>query len=206
MRQFLANYVREARGKKRGSTSFRSSFSGRRQTRENLPASYNSLKIASNNFRIYTVGTSTVGLDLGPSTVAIVPREGQASLAVFCEPLDDAAKPIRRLQRKMDRQRRAANPDNYDEKGRIKRGVPLHWKTSTSYQKTRARKATKERKVAAHRKNLHGKLAHEIVALGNRIHLEKISYKAWQKTFGKSIGKRAPGLFVEHLRRTVVVS
>jgi transposase len=151
----------------------------------------------------HPVGTSTVGLDLGPSTVAIVPREGQASLAVFCEPLDDAAKPIRRLQRKMDRQRRAANPDNYDEKGRIKRGAPLHWKSSTSYQKTRARKATTERKVAAHRKSLHGKMAHAIVALGTTIQMEKISYKAWQKTFGKSIGKRAPGMFVAHLRRTV---
>jgi hypothetical protein len=149
------------------------------------------------------VGKSTVGLDLGPSTVAIVPQEGQASLAVFCAPLEDAAKPIRRLQRKMERQRRAANPDNYDEKGRIKRGSPLHWKTSKNYQKTSARKATKERKLAAHRKSLHGKMAHEIVALGNTIQIEKISYKAWQQQFGRSVGKRAPGMFVEHLRRTV---
>jgi hypothetical protein len=44
---------------------------------------------------------------------------------------------------------------------------------------------------------------HEVVALGNTIILEKISYKAWQKTFGKSVGLRAPGMFVELLRRIV---
>src|SRR5207245_5890479 len=66
---------------------------------------------------------------------------------------------------------------------------PLSWKNSKNYQKTRARKATTERKLAEHRKSLHGELAHEIVALGNTIQLEKISYKAWQKNFGKSVGK-----------------
>ena len=33
--------------------------------------------------------------------------------------------------------------------------------------------------------------------------LEKISYQAWQKQYGKSVGLRAPGMFVELLRRTV---
>ncbi|GHO70114.1 hypothetical protein KSC_090060 [Ktedonobacter sp. SOSP1-52] len=33
--------------------------------------------------------------------------------------------------------------------------------------------------------------------------IEKISYKAWQKRYGKSVGLRAPGMFVELLRRTV---
>jgi hypothetical protein len=45
---------------------------------------------------------------------------------------------------------------------------------------------------------------HEIVAVGNTILLEKISYQAWQKLFGKSVGLRAPGMFVALLRRTVV--
>ena len=65
-----------------------------------------------------------------------------------------------------------------------------------------AAKATKERKLAAHRKSLHGRKVHEIVAVGNTVILEKISYKAWQKQYGRSVGLRAPGMFVEHLRRT----
>ena len=32
---------------------------------------------------------------------------------------------------------------------------------------------------------------------------KKISYKGWQKRYGRSIGLRAPGMFVEQLRRTV---
>jgi putative transposase-like DNA-binding protein len=79
----------------------------------------------------------------------------------------------------------------------------LRWKTSKSYERTRRRKATSERKLAAHRKSLHGHHVHEIVAVGNTVILEKLSYKAWQKQYGKSVGLRAPGMFVELLRRTV---
>jgi hypothetical protein len=61
----------------------------------------------------------------------------------------------------------------------------------------------KERKLADYRKSLHGRKVHEVVAVGNTILLEKISYKAWQKQYGKSVGFRAPGMFIEMLRRTV---
>ena len=153
----------------------------------------------------HMVGTDTIGLDLGPSTIARVPREGEAYLERFCEELAPDAKAIRRLQRKMERQRRAANPEHYDEQGCIKkRGKKkLAWKSSKSYEQTRRRKAVKERKLAAYRKSLHGKKVHEIVAVGKTILFEKISYKAWQKQYGKSAGLRAPGMFVELLRRTV---
>jgi hypothetical protein len=153
----------------------------------------------------HTVGSDTVGADVGPSTIALVPRQAAASLEVLCEALVADEKQVRRLQRQMDRQRRAANPDNYDEQGRIKKQGQnkLHWKASRNYEKTRRRKATKERKLAAHRKSLHGKKVHEIVAVGNTIILEKLSYKAWQKQYGRSVGLRAPGMFVERLKRTV---
>jgi hypothetical protein len=131
----------------------------------------------------HTVGNDILGADLGPSTIALVPRAGEASLAVFCEELAPDEQAIRRLQRQMDRQRRAANPEHYDERGRIKKQGKqrLRWKTSKSYERTRRRKATSERKLAAHRKSLHGRKVHEIVAVGNTVILEKLSYKAWQK-------------------------
>ena len=154
----------------------------------------------------HTVGTDIIGADLGPSTIALVPRKGEASLAMFCEELAPDEQQMRRLQRKMDRQRRAANPGNYDGKGRIKKRSgkqKLVWKRSKGYQRTQRRKAEKERKLAAHRKSLHGRKVHEIVAVGNTVILEKLSYKAWQKQYGRSVGLRAPGMFVEHLRRTV---
>ena len=153
----------------------------------------------------HVVGSDTVGLDLGPSTIAIVPREGAARLEVLCAALAPDEQVIRRLQRQMDRQRRANNPENFDAKGRIKKcgKQHLHWKNSKRYLANRRRKATRERKLAAHRKSLHGRLVHEIVATGNTVITEKLSYRAWQKQFGKSVGLRAPGMFMELLRRTV---
>jgi len=153
----------------------------------------------------HSVGRDVIGADLGPSTIALVPRSGEASLSVFGAELAPDEKRMRRLQRRMDRQRRAANPDHYDAQGRIKKQGKrrLHWKSSPSYQKTRRRKAEHERRLVAHRRSLHGRLVHKIVAAGNIVILEKISYKAWQKQFGKSVGLRAPGMFVEQLRRTV---
>jgi len=153
----------------------------------------------------HTVGSDTIGLDLGPASIAIVPREAETRLEPLCAELRPAEQAIRRLQRQMDRQRRAANPENYDEQGRAKkRGKEgLHWKTSARYEQTRRRKASKERKLAAHRKSLHGRMVHEIVRVGNTVILEKISYKAWQEQYGRSVGLRAPGMLIEQLRRTV---
>jgi len=153
----------------------------------------------------HTIGSDTIGLDLGPASIAIVPRQAEARLVPLCAELRPDARAIRRLQRRMERQRRAANPDRYDEQGRPKkrgkRSAP--WKQSRGYQVTRRRKATKERKLAAHRKSLHGRMVHEIVRVGNTVILEKISYKAWQKRYGRSAGLRAPGMLIDHLRRTV---
>jgi hypothetical protein len=153
----------------------------------------------------HTVGTDVVGLDIGPSTIAIVPQQGEAQLLPLCEELKPNARAKRRLQRKLDRQRRANNPQNYDEKGRIKkRGKRrLLWKNSKGYLATRRRIANKERKLAAHRKSLHGRLVHQIIRRGNTVRTEKLSYKAWQKQYGKSVGRNAPGMFLEQLRRTV---
>ena len=144
----------------------------------------------------------TIGLDIGPSTLAIVPRTGAADLVTFCEELTPDTRKKRRLQRKLDRQRRANNPDNFDEKGRVKKGR-LHWKESKRYQATRRQHANTERKLAAHRKSLHGRLAHRIAQMGTTITRETTSFKAWQKQYGRSIGLRAPGLFVAHLARIV---
>jgi hypothetical protein len=153
----------------------------------------------------HTVGTDTIGLDLGPQSLAIVPRQAEANLVPLCAELCPDARAIRRLQRKMDRQRRAANPEHYDERGRPKKrgkGAP-RWKQSRSYQATRRRKAARERRLAAHRKSLHGRLAHQIVRSGDTIIIEKLSYRGWQKRYGSSVGLRAPGLLIDHLKRTV---
>jgi len=150
-------------------------------------------------------GTDVIGLDLDPASLAIVPRQGPARLIPLGEELRADARTRRRLARKLDRQRQATNPANYDTQGRIKKHghQRLMWKDSRGYLATRRRLAHQERKLAAHRQSLHGRLANEIVRQGNTIHLEKVSYKAWQKQYGKSVGLHAPGMFVDRLKRTV---
>jgi hypothetical protein len=59
------------------------------------------------------------------------------------------------------------------------------------------------RRYAARRKNALGKLANEILVHGTTIKIEALSYKVWQKHWGKSMGRGAPGMLVAMLRRKV---
>jgi len=140
-----------------------------------------------------------VGLDIGPSTIAVV-SDKQASLERFCDELSDKQKEIRLLQRKLDRQRRSNNPQNYNPDGTVKEGKKS-WHDSTRYKKTKTKLANIQRKLAAHRKSLHGNLANRILRQGKNIKTEKLSYRAFQRNYGKSVKNRAPGMFMEILRR-----
>ncbi len=145
-----------------------------------------------------TLGTGDVGIDVGPSTIAIVSNE-ESHLKQFASELEFNTARIRRLQRKMDRSHRANNPDHFNPNGTIKIG-PKRWNSSKTYLKTRNSKANLERKLTAHRKSLHGLLVNDILRTGNVFKLEKLSYKAFQKLYGKSVASRAPGSFVSHLK------
>ncbi|WAH39315.1 transposase [Alicyclobacillus dauci] len=145
------------------------------------------------------VHSGTVGLDIGPSTIAVYSGH-EALLEQFCQPIVEDQKYIRRLQRHLDRQRRANNPECFDERGRAIKGKHPR-------NKSRRQRATEiilreyKRRQAAYRKTLHGKLANRILSLGNDIRTEDVSYKAWQKMFGRSIGLRAPSSFIAILKR-----
>lgn len=146
-----------------------------------------------------TLGIGCVGLDLGPSTIAIV-SQSDAHLKEFASALEFDTARIRRQKRRMDRSRRANNPSNFNPNGTVKKGSKK-WNSSNSYAKARQSKANKERMLCAHRKSLHGELVNDILSQGNIIKLEKLSYRAWKKLYGKSVGKRAPGMFVSQLIR-----
>ncbi|MBI2571850.1 MAG: hypothetical protein HYV63_32980 [Candidatus Schekmanbacteria bacterium] len=93
-----------------------------------------------------------------------------------------------------------SHPDNYNADGTSKKGS-RKWHRSRRYARAQACKAELERRTAAHRKSLHGQLANRVIRRGNVLRSEKVPYKAWQKRWGKSIGRRAPGLFVALLAR-----
>ncbi len=146
-----------------------------------------------------TLGQGVVGIDIGPSTLAVVTNE-LAALEHFCEELAPIQPVIRKRQRKLDRQRRAGDPQNYKGDGTLKEGKKeMHF--SKRYISTREQLAEVYRKQAAYRKSLHGRQVNRILALGNVIKMEGLSYRAFQKMFGKSVGFRGPGTFVAFLRR-----
>jgi hypothetical protein len=139
------------------------------------------------------VGTGVIGMDLGPSHVAVV-TEGKVDSTEFCRGLDRKAKALRRFQRRMDRQRRANNPENYNSNGTAKNGR-RKWKSSTRQHVTLHQVKEHHRTLAAQRKSLQGELAHQVLSLGNEVITEKVSKAAWAKRYGRSVGHKAPSLF-----------
>ena len=150
-------------------------------------------------YQKYELGEGVVGMDLGPSTIAVA-GERDVFLAQFCVELEDNRAEIRRLQRKLDRQRRANNPDNYLPDGQVRPG-PKVWRKSKRQMATETKLSEMQRKQAAYRKSLHGQMLNRILQMGDTFKLEQISYRAFQRRFGRSVGMRAPGMFVERLCR-----
>lgn len=146
---------------------------------------------------------SVVGLDLGPSKVAVV-SDSYAGLLDLLPELKARAKQIKRLGRKMDRQRRASNPDNYNADGTVKKKQARHrWKNTNGYKRARAQAAEAHRLLAEQRRTLHGAFTNWVMRQGETIKLEKLNYVAWQrnKRYGRRVGRNAPGMMVALLRR-----
>ncbi|HXW60275.1 MAG TPA: transposase, partial [Myxococcota bacterium] len=144
------------------------------------------------------LGNEVVGLDIGPSTIAVV-AQTQAFLTAFCASLALLEKPIKAIQKILDRSRRSTNKDNFNADGTIKPGCKK-WHFSHRYRNERARLGELQRRVAETRKKLHGEMCNNILRIGRVIKCEKLSYVSFQKQWGKSVGSRAPGMFMQKLR------
>lgn len=140
-----------------------------------------------------------VGLDVGPSTVAVVAPD-IAALVPFCPTVEQPWKEMRRLQRRLDRSRRATNPDCFNPDGTWKKGKRQQV-FSRHYRATREELSEVERRLASERKRSHGELANTIISHGNIIQTERLPYKAFQKMYGRSVKRRAPAMFINLLKR-----
>lgn len=154
-----------------------------------------------------------VGIDIGTQTVAIA-SEKEVQLLELAPNIDNLEREKRILQRKMDRQRRANNPNKYNENGTIKKGNRDKWVESKRYLKTKSEYSEICRVIARKRELSHHELANKIVSLGNDIRVEKMNYQGLQKRskeltinqktgrynsrkrFGKSIGNKAPAMLI----------
>ena len=161
---------------------------------------------------------TTVGLDIGPSTIAIVSNEYVGLHNLSIHKLDNYKKEIRRLQRAMDRSRRTTNPNNYNEDGTIKKGKKT-WIYSNNYKRLRRKLNKIHRKLRINRSISHEILANFIISLGTDVRVETLNIQGWQKKakkttinkkngkinkkkrFGKSILSNAPSLLLEKINR-----
>jgi putative transposase len=153
--------------------------------------------------RRHPIGYGRVSFDLGPATIAVAVQRRDGTWAGWVQPLADRIRldtaSLRRTRRHLDRQHRAGSPGCFNPNGTHKPGC--QWKRSAAAQRTAARASELHRRLAGHRKTLHGTLANQLFAHGSDIACEKLDYVWWQKNFPRSVRDREPGMFVETIRR-----
>lgn len=162
----------------------------------------------------FQIGEGEVGLDIGTSTVAIS-SDNEVKLLKLSE-TEQEAKKIKMLQRSLDRKRRMANPDNYDENGKVKK-KRNEWKLSKNYfrELNKLKEIYRKKRVKDNQhKNILVKL---ILSQGDAVKTEKTSVNSWKskskktainksngkniskKRFGKSVNNNAPGTFIRKI-------
>lgn len=168
------------------------------------------------------LGKGTVGMDVGPSTVAVSSLQG-VSLDKLADKCDSIEHDLWRINRKMDRSKHDSNPDFYNEDGTIikrKNGERRKWIFSNRYNRLKLERRELYRRQAAIRKQQHIDLANSLLSQGNEFIVENNPIDSWAKRaketkknkngknrckrrFGKSIAHHAPAMFVSILQNKV---
>lgn len=112
------------------------------------------------------------GIDIGPQTLAYS-AEGGADLVELADQVQCIEQEKSRLQRKMDRSRRASNPDNYAQDGTIKRGVKLTHNKSRRYCKLQKELAYMLYRQAETRKRQHRELINRLLTMGDCFYISE---------------------------------
>ena len=161
--------------------------------------------------RQYGDSSKVQGIDIGTSTIAVVSNDKTEMIELAPNCKEDEHK-IKVLSRKLDRSRRATNPDNYNNDGTITKGKHK-WYKSKNYIKIQAKLKDEYRKLSVKRKQSHEILANQIIAESTDIRVEKMNFKGLQKRslkttinkngkinskkrYGKTIKNRAPGMLL----------
>lgn len=121
-----------------------------------------------------------MGIDPGVSAIA-----GVSGITAILEELAPEwkryAKGITDLQEKMDRSRRAANPDKYDKDGKAKKGGKGRWVYSNTSINDRRRLKSLFRQKAAYTKQSHEGVANRLLEDSLHFIVEDMSYRSLQK-------------------------
>ena len=170
------------------------------------------VKLNENGEFRHKMGSSKVGIDMGPQTAGITSDETVRLLELAPE-INTPYRSIGNLQRKMDRSLRATNPNKFKENGTFNRSNRDPWVKSKHYQADQLKLQRIQGKLSSLRKQFHNILANEVISQGTEVYVEEMSFKGLQKRakkttknakgkihrkkrFGKSLANKAPALFL----------
>lgn len=167
----------------------------------------------------HTLGNGDIGIDIGTQTIAYSSKT-DVKIYELADRVTNIEKQKRILLRKLDRSRRACNPNNYNDDGTIKKqgNKKVNWNKSNHYIKIQNQLKELYRKQADIRKYQHECLANYIISLGNKVYVEKMSFAGLQKRaknteknekskfkrkkrFGKSLANKAPSMLLTIINR-----
>lgn len=166
----------------------------------------------------HPVGHGVVGIDIGTRTLAYS-ADSKVDLIELADRVQNIEQEKMLLQRKLDRSRRATNPENYKPDGSIKQGVKLTWNNSKRYKRIQHQYAMIQHHQADIRKQQHNELANYLLTLGDCFFVENMSYcdlahrankteisektgrYKRKKRFGKSIANKAPAMLITMLKQ-----
>ena len=159
-----------------------------------------------------TKGEGVVGIDPGISTVAFASPSEVALVDLAPTTITQKEKLLKQLDRKIERSRKANNPECYEENGTIKKGARFK-RPSNRQLRLRNRKRKTHRSLSEERKKLQGQLVNRIVSQASIIKIEDLNIKGLQKRsqdirinpktnrpyskkrYGKAIFRAAPSTF-----------
>lgn len=180
---------------------------------------------------LHPLGTGRVGHDIGTQTIASVGK-GNVLLTELADKVKGLDAELRRINRAMDRSRRACNPMMYCEDGTIvpKSQLPpeclnhrgrRRWVCSKRYLRLDGLRRELFRRQRELRVQQHNELANKLMGFGSQHFIEEMRFRGLakraketkindkgkfmrKKRFGKSISNKAPASFVTILERKVV--
>jgi len=154
---------------------------------------------------IDTLCKDVVGLDLGPTWLAVVSKDEALELPIATAERLAQEQEMRRKQknrqRALDRSRAAANPHARRKNDRSVYGVKQPQRTKRG-QERQLKAADEQRKDRINRQKDRSNAVRTTMRTGIHIAMEDLNYKAWQKSlFGKRMLITSPGEFVSRLQR-----
>lgn len=180
---------------------------------------------------LHPLGAGRVGHDIGTQTIASV-GEDNVLLTELADRVKGIDAELRRINRVLDRSRRACNPMMFREDGTIvpksqlppecidRRGC-RRWVRSKRYLRLESLRRELYRRQRELRVQQHNELANKLIGFGSQHFIEEMRFRGLakraketkkndkgkymrKKRFGKSISNKAPAAFVNILERKVV--